>query len=205
MRTIGKVTAAMIGLLICGSAHANPTNPGTATENNSVGSSDLSVTIPVLYRISGIQDLTTANYSDNTSSVSLQMNDDVCIYTNAAAGDTYKIKVKGSSTCSGVDCPGDASDALAISNDNNDQYVPYTVYWNDETGVSSANRQVIGTKGGAEATIASNQSGASRDPNCVPTSGTNANFEIDFLRADILGVKSGAYTGTLTITLLPPT
>lgn len=199
----------MTALFVTQSAFA-ATNPTTATETESVATSSLSVAIPVLYRISGVDNLTTANYTDNTSSVSLSMNDDVCIYTNAASGTTYKIKMKGSSTCAGTGnaagrdgCPLTPSDAFAISSNANTQHIPYEVYFNDETGVT--NRAAVGTEGGAEATIANNQDPASRDPNCVDESGTNANFSVDFDRADLLAVKSGTYTGTLTITLIPPT
>jgi hypothetical protein len=203
MKTLRVILGGAVSLLICSTEVFAATNPSTATETSSTGSSDLSVTIPVLYRISAINDLTTANYTDNTNSVSLSMNDDVCVYTNAAAGDTYLIRMQGSSTCTGGSCPGTPSDTFAISNDTNNQFIPYTVYWNDETGTTG--RAVIGSEGGSTATIASNQSGASRDWQCSAESGTNANFSVDFDREDILDVLSGAYTGTLTITLLPPT
>lgn len=204
MNILGKIAgvAVLIGCF-CFSTALAESNPTTATETSSTGSSDLSVTIPVLYRISAIDNLTTANYTDNTNSVSLSMNDDVCVYTNAAAGDTYLIRMQGSSTCSGGNCPGTPSDTFAISNDTTNQYIPYKVYWNDATG--TVGRAQIGSEGGATATIGSNQSGASRDWQCSTEGGTNANFSVDFDREDILDVLSGAYTGTLTITLLPPT
>ncbi len=202
METLRKIVGVAVTLLVFSSNAFAATNPTTATETSSTGSSDLSVTIPVLYRISAINDLTTANYTDNTSSVSLSMNDDVCVYTNAAAGSTYLIRMQGSSTCTGGSCPGTPGDTFAISNDTNNQFIPYTVYWNDATGTTG--RAVIGTEGGAQATISTNQTAASRDWQCSAESGTNANFSVDFDREDILDVLSGAYTGTLTITLLPP-
>lgn len=202
METFKKILGVAVTLLVYSTAAFAEVNPTTATETSSTGSSDLSVTIPVLYRISAIEDRTTANYTDNTSSVSLSMNDEVCVYTNAVGGSDYRIRMQGSSTCTGDSCPGTPSDTFAISNDTNNQFIPYTVYWNDEDGTSG--RAVIGTVGGAQAT-STNQSGASRDWQCSGEGGTNANFSVDFNREDILDVLSGAYTGTLTITLLPPT
>jgi len=178
------------------------TYPTTATQTSSTGSSDLSVVVPVLYRISGIADEAAGTYSDNTSSVSLQLDQDICVYTNASAGSTYLIRMRGSSTCAGLGCPATPGNTFAISNDNNDQFIPYEVFWNDQTGTTD--RTAIGTEGGAQATIGSNQSGASRDHLCSTEGGTNANFSIDFDREDILDVLSGTYTGALEITLLPP-
>jgi hypothetical protein len=198
LRIAAFMALAVVGLT---SPSLAETNPDTATTGSSTGSSVLTVTVPVLYRISGITDESPAAYSDSTSSVSLQLDQDICVYTNAAAGDTYRIRMQGSSTCAGGSCPATPSDYFGISNDTNDQAIPYTVYWNDQTGTGG--RNPVGTEGGTQATIGSNQSGASRDYDC--TSGNNANFSVDFDREDILGVLSGVYTGTLTITLLPPT
>lgn len=200
MKTIRIAAFMALGILGAVTPSFAETNPDTATQTSSSGSSDLTVTIPVLYRISGIVDKSSGTYSDSTSSPAVQLAEDVCVYTNAAAGDTYLIRMQGSSTCSGGACPATPSDTFGISNDTNNQFIPYTVYWNDQTGTGG--RASIGTKGGAQATIGSNQSGASRDYDC--TSGENSNFSVDFDRDDVLGVLSGTYTGTLTITLLPP-
>ena len=204
MEAVRKTTIGVLAivLFLSGTAFA-ATNPDTATESSSTGSSDLSVTIPVLWRISGIADLTTANYSDNTSSVSLSMNDDVCIYTNNSAGTGYQITMAGSSTATTTAVnTGDNSggDIFAISNAANDQHIPYHVYWNDATGLTG--RAQVGSEGGSSATLTA-QTNASRDWQCSDVSGNNANFSLDFDREDILDVLHGAYTGTLTITLAP--
>lgn len=203
MEAVRKTTIGVLAivLFLSGTAFATPVNPDTATENSSTGSSDLSVTIPVLWRISGIADLTTANYSDNTSSVSLSMNDDVCIYTNNSVGTNYQITMTGSHTCTGGSCA--AASTFNISNDTNDQSIPYKVYWNDETG-DGAGRTIVGSEGGTSATLTA-QTNASRDWQCSDVGGNNANFSLDFDREDILDVLHGAYTGTLTITLAPTT
>lgn len=190
------MSAALCCAGVCSPAFAatNPTNP---TETSSTGSSDLSVTIPVLYKISGIADLTTASYVGNGA---LSMNDDVCIYTNNLADTNYRITLQGSTTCSGGSCPGTPSDVFAIANDTNNQAVEYTAYWNDVA--TTTGRTAVGVKGGANATTA-NQGPSSQSVTCGGS--PNANFSVDFTEADLLAVGAGAYTGTLTITLIAPT
>jgi hypothetical protein len=194
-RNILLVTGAFMALFATSAvAEVNPDDP---TETSSEGSSEINVTIPVLYKISGIADLTTASYVGNGN---LSMNDPVCIYTNSAAGRTYRMTLQGSTTCTGGDCPVDDTDVFAIANDTNDQAINYQAYWNDES--TTTNRVSVGTPGGAAATTA-NQSDASTSVTC--SGGNNANFSVDFTEADLLAVESGLYEGTLTLTLIAPT
>lgn len=174
-------------------AQSNPTN---ATETQSQGSSDISVTIPVLYRISGIDNLTLASYDGNGDE---RLNSPICIYTNNTT-QTYRITLEGSNVCSGGSCP--ANDIFAIANDTNNQGINYTAYWNDEAGVGVGDRLQVGTSGGTVATTSVNQTGASGSLNCG--GGNNANLSIDFTEANLLAVQTGTYTGTITITLIPP-
>ena len=206
MEAVRKITLVLGMVLFMNGTALAATNPSTATESSSTGTSDLSVGIPVLYRISAINDLTHSNYVDNTSSPALSMNDDVCVYTNHATSANYNIQFTGSSTATttAVNTGNNSSgNIFAISNSSNDQHIPYKVYWNDATGTTG--RTQVGTEGGIEASTGSNQTSASRDWQCSTESGTNANFSVDFDREDILDVLAGTYTGTLTITLLPGT
>ncbi len=178
-----------VGLVDSAFAASNPAN---ATETNSVGSSDLSVTIPTLYKISGIADLTTASYVGNGA---LTMNDDVCVYTNLAAGE-YRVTLAGSSTCTGGSCL--ATNIFAIQSDANDQGIVYGAYWNDAT--TTTGRAQVGTDGSTSASIGVNQTGASASVTCG--GGDNANFSVTMTEANLLAVYAGAYTGTLTITII---
>lgn len=188
------MSAAIGCLALCSSAYA-ASNPAEATTTNSIGSSDLSVTIPVLYKISGIADLTTASYAGNGA---LTMNDDVCIYTNVAAGQ-YKVTLAGSNVCTGVGCP--ANNIFAIANDTNNQGVVYGAYWNE--AITTTGRVQVGSDGGTVATTTLAQSNASASVTCG--SSNNANFSVTMTQAALLAVYAGAYTGTLTITIIVPT
>lgn len=176
-------------------AATNPTNP---SESSSEGSSDISLTIPDLYRVSGIDDMSITY--DGGSFADLY--DDLCIYTNNATSE-YNVRIQGSSTCTGGgDCTSTPSDSFAVSNDSLSYSIGYLVYWNDQA--SAAGLTYLGAKKGSAVTTSTNQTGASTHTSCTPEGGTNARLRLLFFQIDLAAAPSGTYTGSVTLTLLPP-
>ena len=119
----------ILSLLVVGGLCSNvfaATNPSEA-DQTSTGTSDISVVIPKLVKISGINDLTSTTY---TGSGGLDMNDNVCVYSNMATGSgLYTVKVTGS------DSPGTGTGAaFNVGNSSSNQVIPFEVEWNDVTG-----------------------------------------------------------------------
>jgi hypothetical protein len=185
-----------VGMFLSGQALA-ATNPTDAGET-STGSSSMSVTIPPLVKITGIDDLFTDNNPDWTGNgAGLSDSDDVCIYSNMDSGGTrdYRVTMTGSGDtnttfkleCTTGDCSGDQ--------------IAYTPYWNDVSGTDSGETQV-GTAAGDTQSYITGQTGWSRYDDCQGSD--TARFRVFFTDQEMLDNKGyGTYTGTLTILITP--
>lgn len=167
--------------------------PGLATAlNNPVGTSDpssadldISFTIPTMFRIGGITDLTFGSYS---GSGGLALDDDVCVWTNATGG-SYRITAKGSGASFAflVAKVGDTSKTIA-----------YAVNWNNTSG-TSGNQPLTAN------TTSSNISGANTvSTDCSSGPSSTANFQVTFSAGNLLAASSGTYTGTLSLVISAP-
>lgn len=146
----------------------------------STGSSDISVTVPDLVRITGISDRAFGTWNGSST---MDSNDDVCIYTNKAAA-TYYITATGSGTGGAFELDDGSSNVL-----------PYHVYYNDVTGTTGEVEQTTAIK-------SAQQSGADTSSQTCG-GGNNANYHVRIVNTDLLVVPSGTYTGTLTIVVSP--
>lgn len=165
-------------------AATNPADPGAT----STGTSDISVTIPKLVKISGISDLTEAGYDGSAGGV--DMDDDVCIYANLGAGGNYTVTISGGSNGWG----GGTAAGFFVGNNANAQEIAYAVAWNDVTGTAGG----VAVTHGVDLTT---QTGYSNAEDCGAS--TNANFRVTLTQANLLAVLNGTYTGTLTIVITP--
>jgi len=149
---------------------------------SSQGDATLSMDIPQLVRISGIQDINFGNFSGGAD---LSQDVDVCVYTNLDGGE-YRVRASGS----GVD------NAFDLERDGTGQEVPYVVYWSDTIG--TAGDQIALLTGQASVV----QDGANTaSQNCG--GGASANFEVRMTANNLLNVPAGQYSGVLTLTILP--
>jgi hypothetical protein len=163
-------------------------NPGSPTSDNSTASLDVDLTIPVLFRISGISDLSFGTFAHDESTTK-SLSDDVCVFTNDSSGQ-YRITAHGNGADSAFTLvkSGDATSTL-----------PYAVYWNDESG-TTGNFALTAT-----VTHGSNLSGANTSSSsCLTGLSSTANFQVVLATSDILDSKAGNYTGTLTLTISAP-
>lgn len=145
---------------------------------SSTGSTDLSLTVPALVRISAVSDIN-ITYSGGATASS---NDGVCIYTNDSSGQ-YKVTARGSG----------GSYAFLLS-DGGSQTLPYKLKWNESPEV-----------GGVDLTAnvrSETQSNANTQyQNCG--GGNTANFQVTFNQSDLMNVPAGTYTGTITFIIDP--
>ena len=134
--------------------------------------------------ISGTSNFTFGTWSGTGN---LSDNYDVCIYVTAAdGGPNYKIKAST------------GHDPIFKLSDGSGHYLPFTVYWNDQTGSTGQQEMTAG-----DATSIGVQSGAdTSSPTC--SGAKNSNLELRFSSSDMGSAIAGAYSGTLTLTLLPP-
>ena len=146
---------------------------------SSSGSASISVTIPNLILISGMADIGFGTYSGVGD---LNQNEDICIYTNKAAG-TYRVTGSGSG----------GGGAFTLSDGTNT--LAYNVFYNDVTGTTGEQQLTSGTPLGSQngANTTSQNCGGSND----------ANYHVQILGTNLLAAPSGAYSGTLTLLVEP--
>ena len=173
------VVAGALGLIL--SVQVTPVFAATdgTLGTTSTGTSVITVTIPELILITGLADISFGTYGGTGD---LNGNDDICIYTNKAAG-TY-----------GVTATGDgAASAFTITDGSNT--IAYNVYFNDVSGTTGETQLITNTAN-------TSQTGANTSSqNCG--GGANANFHVEMLEANLQAAPAGAYSGTLTLVVAP--
>lgn len=147
-----------------------------------VASGSVDLDIALLFRISGIGDISFPSYIGHGN---VSQSDDVCVWTNAASGG-YKVTAHGSGTSSAfvVSKQGDAT-----------KTIPYSVSWTTSAGTISLTANVTsGDLSGAN-TVSSS---------CASGPATPATYSISMLESDILQVPAGSYSGIVTLVISAP-
>jgi len=193
MKTFLRIAGAVAIAATCSQAFAE-TNSPNPEETSTQGSSTITMTIPPLVMVSGIEDLPFGTLTDSDgivtgSAVHLSDDDTVCVYSNQNDF-TYDVDLVGN---------GAGSTFRITHTTDATDFIPYTVYWNDVQ--TNAVGPQVGSEGGTTAGL-DDQVG-SNQYDCGGTD--NARFDIEFDRDDILDVREGAYQGVLTITISVPT
>ncbi|MDD9900171.1 MAG: hypothetical protein OXT65_04260 [Alphaproteobacteria bacterium] len=147
--------------------------------STSTGTSDVSLSIAAVYQITGLADLALGAYAGTGN---MTGNDDVCVYTNDASGN-YNVRITDSSTLSAAD--------FSVQNAGSTSDIPFTVSWDDGGGASAVtyNTQLASANADTSSTTCSG--------------GTNANFAVDLLQADLQAAPADSYSTTLTIVIEP--
>jgi len=186
MKTFIKLLIVAITMLLY-SLPVMAASDGVAGET-STGTTDITVDIPPLVRISGMEDIEPAPYTGGAGGIDEDF--DLCVYSNmAAAGNSYDVTMTSTSPWGGA-----TADQFRISNNTNEQEIAYTVEWNDEDGT-----------GGSAVTYntpLTGQTGWSNDVDC-DGDGDNANLRVQMTQTNLLAVLAGEYTGTLTVVISP--
>ena len=156
------------------------------TSNDSDTSGAISVTLPAMVRISALS----LNYSFGTwnpdSAANLvRFDSSVCIWSNHSSGQ-YTITATSGSGAFEVLSGGDS--------------IAYSVWWSDQTGVTTVAGSDLELAYGVPETLAAVTSAV----NCAGP-GNNASLVLEIANDAIADALPGTYTGTLDITIgLPP-
>lgn len=151
------------------------------------GFSNLSVVVPKLVKIVGIEDLT-QNYDGSAGG--FNQDEDVCIYSNMDTGSgQYTVTITGSQNPKATS----PTAGFYVGNATTDQEIPYTVSWNDQAGTGGSS---VTNGGGGLA----NQNGFTNSAAC---SSDNANFQVQMSQANLLTLRPATYTGRITILITP--
>lgn len=172
--------------LIVATAQSAMAGDGTLGAS-STGTSNLSVTTTEMVQITNVANITVNPFVPSSSFPAF---DNVCIFSNDSTGPAgYKVTATGQSGSGGTadatsfkiqDATGGAGHTIA-----------YTVKWNDATG------------GGGTSLTANTISPVFTGGNTYPCVTNNASFEVNITDAAALSVPAGAYTGTLTMVIVP--
>lgn len=166
---------------------------GALSTTDSVGSLDVTVNIPKMVRVSGLDDLTinvtpamlTEPFFSRSDATSL-----FCVYSNDGADGAYNLTVTanqsglGGATPFALTGPGGA--------------LPYAIWTSDNTGNQFKNFRF---SGGTTSYLA-NADGLGRPTTLDCTDRTeNASIKVGVLDANIIASQAGTYTDTITVTV----
>lgn len=171
-------TLSVIGFVVFSAGHLYAATDGLLG-TSSTGTATVSVTVPALIKISGMDNMAFGTWP---GSGDLNDNQNVCVYTNKAAG-TYRITGTGDGS----------GNAFTMASGGNT--LAYSVYYNDATGTTGEQLLTAGTP-------LTGQSGAHTTSQTC-SGGTNGNYHVEVLETDLLAVPSGDYSGLLTLVVEP--
>lgn len=184
MKNYIKHALAVAGVIGIASSSAMAASDCAAAAATCSGTSDVSLVVNALYRITGVGDIDFGTY-DGASNITV--GDDMCIYTNNFAA-TYQVTVS--------DGDSDNDTVFDIADTNSNELV-FTAQWNDVAGTTG---QVALTEAAALAA----QGGANKTSlNCDDHASDNAHLDLTITNATMNGAIAGTYTETLTILIEP--
>jgi len=149
----------------------------------STGTSVVTLTIPALFRISGIGDLALGTYSGTGT---MTANDDICVYSNSSGN--YRVRITDNSEMT--------ANQFAVENAANTGQIAMEVRWNDVIGIT-------GNVAVTYNTPLASQTGANTQTTDCSVGGLKANLQVNFTQANLLAAPASAYSSTLTITIEP--
>lgn len=163
---------------------------GNLSETSSTGSLDVTVSIPKMVRVSGLQDMT-FNISPSMLTEPYfsreDQTDKFCVYSNDGQDGQYSMTVTSSN-------PGDAHHHWGLTGAGGT--LPFSMWTSDTTN------QFKTFNFGQTVTYATNGDGQGRRTtlNCSDH-GTDASIKVGFDDSDLLAAQAGTYSGTVTVTV----
>ncbi len=148
---------------------------------SSDASVDITLTLGLLSRVTGLSDFTFGSWSGGN----LSANDNLCI---GVYGTTqYRVSATGD---------GDGFDINAFALTNGTDFLPYRVFFNDQTGTTgqlelSSNSALLG------------QTTSGSFFNLFGCFTENANIDLLIENSSLTTAGGGSYSGTLTLTMIP--
>lgn len=155
---------------------------GNISFTSSVGTKNISITIPRLIKITGVDDVTFGSYGGSGNQ---EDTDSLCIFITSG---NYDITATGS---------GDGGTTFEVEDGAND--IAYNVFWADDnvTLIGAATQLTHGSA------LGSQTGGNAINLITSCTGNENARVFVQMLEADLQAAPDGTYTGTLTLTVSP--
>ncbi len=180
----GILALTSVSLLVLATAGMAATNGDLGS--SSTGTTDISITIPSLVKISDLQDINLGTVS--TVNGDIKGSTTACIYSNQPAaggsGGGYQVTANGNG----------AGNAFTVSDGANT--LAYTAYWKPDTSAGDGTQVTSGSS-------LANQDGADTSSISCAGTGLNAKFTVAFSQSNIAAAPPGTYTGTATIVIAP--
>lgn len=169
---------------------------GPLSDSSSTGTLDVTANIAPMVSIRGLDDLTmTINAASilNPSSWAAIEVSNFCVYSNADAVGSYKIRVDGTA--------GSAAQRFALTGPGGN--LDYRVHINDVNTTSPNGTQV---SAGQTVNFQNTAGGQARatDRDCTNVGGNNSTLSVRVGDADALAAVAGSYTGTLSVVVSVP-
>lgn len=176
-RGLGALTVAASLALVAPAAIA--AQDGVIDDTRSEGSLDITLSVPPLVRISGLDDLDLGTFQGT----GLSGTDQLCVWSTTRA---YRVIAEGDGTGGSFTLTGgDNGDALA-----------YDVQWAATAGAGSGDALTSGTALG-------NQSTSAATSDCNGGANPNATVIVTVADTELASVTEDTYAGTLTLTVEP--
>jgi hypothetical protein len=178
----GGIRHALIWTLAA--AYAGAASAWAATDGSlgkvSEGSSNVTISLAPLVKISHLKDLTLPTFKGSGNSIA---SEDLCVYTNVQVG-AYRVTAIGSGS----------GGAFAVTSGKSSQ-MDYSARWNTRTG-TSGNVELT-----PNVTLAGRSGASTTSESCG--GGNNANLEVSIPYATLARSWAGTYTGTLRLVVEP--
>jgi hypothetical protein len=177
-------TAALVAIVLTGGSSLAFAASQGSVGTTSTGSIDISLTIPKLVRIFGLNDIALGSY---TGTGTMTGNDTFCVHSNVTSG-TYKVKATSAN--------GTGTDFRVKSGSN---YIVYDVTFDDDTTEAGSTGLDHDTEsaGPYSATKYANVGTAT----CAGSE--NAGAWVTFQETALQEAEAGSYTDTLTLLVTP--
>jgi hypothetical protein len=183
-----KLLRALVAVSALAAAPAMAATDGNLDQSSSVGTVNLTTTIPPLVRVSGLTDMTinvTAAALNNKFFSRQDTETQFCVYSNVGADGGYTMKVDGA-----------AGKTRAYTLTGAGGNLDFSVWMSDDVKNSFKNF----TWPGATQNYKTTSSGKRpTDLNC--SNGKDALLHVGVDNSTILAAVAGTYTGTLTVTV----
>ncbi len=149
--------------------------------SNSSASLDITLTLGLLTRVTGLSDFSFGSWSGGD----LSANDNLCIGVYGTS--QYRVSATGD---------GDGIDINAFALTNGTEFLPYRVFFNDQTGTAGQLELSSST-----ALLGQNAPGSFF--NLFGCFIENANIDLLIENNALAAAGGGSYSGTLTLTMIP--
>jgi hypothetical protein len=189
------LVAAAASMALAGAAHAAA--DGSLSTTSSVGSFNVTASVPDMVQVSGLTDQTIdVTVAELTSPYfsTIDTTQKFCVYSNDGAAGAYNVSVGGT--------PGVNGAPYQLSGPNGP--LPMYVWVSDDaSNVFVDGGTGYSYNGAVHSYTTTRGAGTTRPATTNCGGGTDASIDVRLNNADVLAATNGTYTGALTVTVSP--